>query len=246
MMDMKSCELRATSYEFKNKTRNRSSAHTATRNPQPATRSGCFPARNSQPATCNSPSGFTLLEMLLAISIFAVIAVLVGAAMRLGYRSAESGDRKIETVERLRRSIDIMEGQIQSSLPLTFDDEGEPVEYFAGERKSLTVATNYSIWEGRKGYVVAQYVVRNDQSGKESLYVSETIIGTEGKNETVLLKDCDLIEFAYLEKGLTKESTKWVDQWSNADTGPERIRVRVRSGTWDYSLVIPVRAGGEA
>jgi general secretion pathway protein J len=201
---------------------------------------------NQQLATSDRRSGFTLLEMLLAISMFAVIAVLVGAAMKLGYRSAESGDKKIETVERLRRSISIMEGQIQSSLPLTFDDGGERKEYFMGERKSLTVASNYSIWEGRKGYVVAQYIVKNEQSGKESLYASETIIGTEGKNETVLLKDCDLIEFAYLEKGLTKESTKWVDQWSNTDTGPERIRVRVRSGTWDYSLVIPVRVGGEA
>jgi type II secretion system protein J len=201
---------------------------------------------NPHPASRSSSPGFTLLEMLLAISIFAVIAVLVGAAMRLGYRSAESGDKKIESVERLRRSISIMEGQIQSSLPLTFDDGGERREYFVGERKSLTVATNYSIWEGRKGYVVAQYAVRSEQSGKESLYASETIIGTEGKNETVLLKDCELIEFAYFEKGLTKEDTKWVDQWSNTDTGPERIRVRVRSGNWDYSLVIPVRVGGEA
>ena len=144
----------------------------------------------------------------------------------------------------------ILESQIESSLPLTYDENGETRGYFTGQKKSLTIATNYSIWEGRRGYVIAEYMVRGDPSGKESLYVSERTIGAEAKTETVLLKDCDLIEFDYLEKGLTKEDTKWVEQWGTTETEPGtvdivpgRIRVHVRYRTWDHSVVIPVRVG---
>jgi general secretion pathway protein J len=203
-----------------------------------------FFSPNRRPASCNCPSGFTLLEMLLAISVFALIVVIVGSAMRLGYRSADKGEKRIESIERLRRSVGIMEGQIQSLLPLTFDAEGERKGYFAGEKKSLTMATNYSIWKGRRGYVIAEYVVKEGPSGKESLYASEKTVGTEAKSETVLLNDCDVIEFGYLEKGLTKEEAKWVDQWTSQDAGPERIKVHLKYQTWDYSLVIPVRVGG--
>jgi general secretion pathway protein J len=191
-------------------------------------------------------SGFTLLEMILAITVFAVVVILVGSAMRLGYRSADAGEKRMESTERLRRSMMILEGQIQSSLPLTFDEGGETKSYFVGTRKALTLATNYSIWEGRKGYVVAEYAVKDEPSGKESLEVAERTIGTERKLQAVLLENCDAIEFEYLEKGLTEGDTKWISDWSDEEKSPERIRVHIRYRAWDYSLVIPVRVGGVA
>jgi general secretion pathway protein J len=209
-------------------------------------KNGPLSLRHWPSGTRNCPSGFTLLEMLLAITIFSIIVVLIGGAMRLGYRSADAGERRIESTERLRRSVAIIESQIQSMLPLTYNSDAETISYFAGDKKTLTMATNYSIWEGKRGYVVAEYTVKQESSGKESLYVSESTLGTEAKSETALLKDCEVIEFAYLQKGLTEEETKWVDQWVTEDTGnagPERIRVHFKYRSWDYSFVVPVRAG---
>jgi hypothetical protein len=165
--------------------------------------------------------------------------------MRLGHRSAESGERKIESVERIRRSMGLIESQIQSSLPLTFEEDGETTRYFAGEKKALTIATNYSLWAGGKGYIIAEYTVRENPSGKEDLYVSERTVGTEAKTETVLLRDLDAIEFFYLDRGLSEEDKKWVEDWTDEEKEPDRVMVRVKQKAWDYSLVIPIRVGGE-
>ncbi len=190
---------------------------------------------------------FTLLELLVSISALVLVVVIIGAAMRLGYRSTDAGEKRIEWTERLRRSVEIMEAQIQSSMPLADTENKEELKsYFKGEKKTLTVATNYSIWDGRKGYLVADYRVETAPSGKETLLASERIIGTTATAETVLLKDYDLIEFNYLEKGLTTEETKWVEQWTREETVPDRVRLHLRFRGWDYSFVIPTRVRGNA
>jgi general secretion pathway protein J len=206
--------------------------------------SGCFVNPHPAPRNPRRLSGFTLLEMLLAITVFTVIVVIIGGAMRLGYRSADKGERKIEYAERLRRSVEILEGQIQSSLPLVVKEDAQTKAYFSGGKKTLTLATNYSVRDGRRGYIVAEYTVRGDQSGKESLFLSERPVGAETGSEALLLKDCDSVEFGYLEKGLTEEEGKWVEEWSNDEVGPERIRVSIKLRDWGYSIVIPVRVGG--
>jgi prepilin-type N-terminal cleavage/methylation domain-containing protein len=205
--------------------------------------SSIFHFSNDKPPTSHlpPPTGFTLLEMLLAISAFAIIVVIIGGAMRLGYRSQAAGEKRMESTERLRRTVDIISAQIQSSLPLTYDDNGNTKQYFEGDHKRMVLATNYSLLEGRKGYVVSEYVVKDDSSGKESLYSSENRMGTTSKSETLLLDGCDFVDFSYFEKGLTDSEDKWVEQWTSTDATPEKIQVRFKYRGLDHSIVVPIR-----
>jgi prepilin-type N-terminal cleavage/methylation domain-containing protein len=187
-------------------------------------------------------SAFTLLEVLLAVSVFALIAVIIGGAMRLGYRSQEKGEKRIESTERLRRTAEVVTAQIESFVPLTFDEDGETKAYFQGDRKALTLPTNYSLWVGSRGYVVAEYSVRAE-AGKESLYVAEHTVGTAGKNETLLLPSCERIEFAYYMKGLTVADDAWVEQWTETGS-PEKVRITFTYLGRDYALTVPLRARG--
>jgi hypothetical protein len=177
--------------------------------------------------------------------MLSVIVVILGAALRIGYRSADAGEKRIEEIERLRRSLSIIDAQIQASIPLTFEEQGERKRYFIGEKKGLRLVTNYSIWAGRRGYVVTSYRIDYDAYGKQTLYASENVVGTTAMAETALLKGCDLIEFEYLEKGLTQGETKWVEQWTLDIPVPEKIRVHVRYRGWDHAVIIPTRVRGK-
>jgi prepilin-type N-terminal cleavage/methylation domain-containing protein len=188
-----------------------------------------------------SRRGFTLLELLLAMTAFALIAVIVGGAMRLGYSSREKGEKKIEATERLRRTVDVLSAQIESFLPLPDDGNEGTAGFFQGDRKSLSLPTSYSLWQGQRGYVVATYSVASGGAGEESLFVSEKIVGMETENKTLLLTGTR-IEFAYLEKGLTTRDDRWVDQWADPDTIPEKIRVHLICDGQDYYLTVAPKA----
>ena len=123
-------------------------------------------------------SGFTLLELIISITLVAIIVLIVAGAASLGYRSFSSGEKKLNEIERLRASLIIIDAQIQSGVPLTLEDGGVKQYYFVGEKDSLKFSTNHSIWGGQKGYVIVSYKVETDDQGKKRLIASEYKVGT--------------------------------------------------------------------
>jgi general secretion pathway protein J len=189
--------------------------------------------------------GFTLLELLISILILGIIIVIVAGAMRLGFRSVDAGEKKAESLERFMSSLNIIDSQIQSLLPLTSNEEGNEEgsvnSNFTGSKESLQFSTNYSIWGVQKGYVTVSYDVSSEDTGKPVLYATENIMGTEDSRETKLLDSFDEIYFDYFYKDPTEEEGKWVEEWTDATTLPEKIRLHLVTGQRDLSLIIPVR-----
>jgi len=186
--------------------------------------------------------GFTLLELVIAITLVATIILIVTGAVRLGYRSINSGERKMENLERFRASLMILNAQIQSGVPLNYDDNGSKRLYFEGARDYMRLSTNYSIWGGRKGFVVVSYKIVLEENGTSTMYASESLVGTTGIRETRLLKDLDQIYFEYFYRDSVDEAGEWVDQWTDDTKTPERVRIWLVSGNRQIALVIPMRA----
>ena len=193
--------------------------------------------------------GFTLLELLISILILGIIILIVAGAMRLGFRSVDAGEKKAESLERLMSSLNIIDSQIQSLLPLTSNnsnneegtEEGTVNSNFTGNRESLQFSTNYSIWGVQKGYVTVSYDVSSEDTGKPVLYATENIMGTEESKTTKLLNSFDEIYFDYFYKDPTEEEGKWIEEWTDASNLPEKIRLHLVTGQRDLSLIIPVR-----
>jgi general secretion pathway protein J len=189
-----------------------------------------------------SMSGFTLLELTVSIALLGIIILIVAGTLRLGYRSVEGGEKRIESLERIRSSLNIIDSQIQSFTPLSYEDEGEKKYYFKGERGMMQFSTNNSIWGGEKGYVVATYTVTTADNGKQVLSASENIVGMGSGRETKLFTNFDTISFLYFFKDPTEEEGTWVDQWTEEDSLPEKIALRLTEGARDFTMIIPLRA----
>ncbi len=185
--------------------------------------------------------GFTLLELLISFVIIGIIVVIIGGAMRLAIHSVNAGEKRIDALERMRTSMNVVESQIQSQTPLTYDDNGEKKYYFQGNRESLQFSTNYSIWSGQGGYVTVYYEVVSDTTGKKMLKASENIIGTAGSRETMLFNNFDSIYFEYFFKGPTDENGEWMDTWTDNASIPQKIKLHLVSGQGHFSMIIPVR-----
>ena len=216
------------------------SAHRSGRGPQ-----GSF--RNRE--------GFTLLELMLSILILALIFVIIIGALRLGFRSVEAGEKKVETLERLRQAITLIELQIESEIPLSYIENGEKKFYFRGGRTALDLSTNYSIWGGEKGYVVVGYWVTGETGGQRSLWAKENIVGQESRRETKILENLQDIYFEYYVRDMSQaspeEAGRWVEEWVEEESLPkaeklEKIKFHIVLGRKDFAWIIPLRGrGGE-
>jgi general secretion pathway protein J len=192
----------------------------------------------------NRVAGFTLLELIISITLVAIIVLIISVAANLGYRSFNSGEKKMNAVERLRSSLTIIDAQIQSGVPLTLEEGGVKQYYFAGEQDSLKFSTNYSIWGGQRGYVIVNYRVDTDDRGKRTLFASEYKVGMENQKETKLLEGFDEITFDYYKQDATEEEGEWITQWVDEEMMPIRIKINLVRGGNSLSYIMPVRVGG--
>jgi prepilin-type N-terminal cleavage/methylation domain-containing protein len=216
-------------------------------------RSQTIPPPASSPNRKKSPPGFTLLELLLSVVIISLIILIIVGALRLGFRSVEAGEKKAESLERVRNAITILESQIQSEIPLTYYENAEKKYYFRGTRNSLDLATNYSVWGGEKGYVVAHYQVTQETGGRQTLWVKENIIGQESARETRMLDQAAEFYFEYFVRDTSKdpkeEAGRWVEEWVDDAAVPssdklEKIKFHLRLENRTLDWIIPLKGRG--
>jgi prepilin-type N-terminal cleavage/methylation domain-containing protein len=184
--------------------------------------------------------GFTLLELLISLTLLVVIFVITMGAMRLGSRSVAAGEKRLDTQERFRTVLSIIDAQIQSQLPLTDGEAGNKKYYFRGDVKALRFSTSYSIRGGRRGYVIVDYRVEADGSGREVLSASEQIPGIDDLRNTFLL-EANGISFDYFYKDPTEEQGEWLELLPEGNIIPEKIRLHLTRGGKKIALIFPVR-----
>lgn len=192
---------------------------------------------------CKNEGGFTLLEVLISISLLVIVIALAGMAMRMGLNSVMTGEKKIETMERFRSSLHIVSSQIGSEIPLV-EESGEAKKFiFRGSKNALQIPTGYSIWDGLRGYVVVEYQVIEDGKGKVSLKASENSIGTGKNMETLLFSGLDHISFEYPGNNTkTEDEEKWVEEWEDNKKLPEKIRLNLEYNGAKSSFILSLRA----
>jgi general secretion pathway protein J len=192
----------------------------------------------------DNTAGFTLLELMISMAIVGIMVFILMAVLRLGFRSVEAGEKKIESLGRIKASINLIESQINSEIPLTFDDAGEKKFYFKGSADSLKFSTNYSLWEGEKGFVIVIYQILEGVRGKKNLQALENRVGRENQKEIKLLEFFDEMSFEYYYQDPTEEEGKWIDEWTEAGLLPQKIRLHLVKDGKDLSLVLPMKTGG--
>ncbi len=174
--------------------------------------------------------GFTLLELIIAITMLAVIVGIMTGALSMAYKTMEKGEKKVDALERKRIVLPLIESQIQSAFSSEYTEQAEKKSRFAGEKDSLTFASNYSLWRGTSGNSLVRYYIKRTDQGRSVLHVEERILGTNAGNEAGLTKDYESITFQYYLKNSLEEG-KWVDQWPQDEKSmPRKIRISFADG----------------
>ena len=118
----------------------RSAKYPAPRTPHPAPRTFAVAPRTPHPAH-RTFYGFTLLELLISLTILALIFVTVLGAIQVGSRSWESAERRAEENQRTRTLFDTLARELTMLYPLRVKRQDKEVVAFDGKSDSLMFAT---------------------------------------------------------------------------------------------------------
>jgi prepilin-type N-terminal cleavage/methylation domain-containing protein len=177
--------------------------------------------------------GFTLVEVILALTIFALMGGILYGAFSLGHSAVEKSEANSARNQKQRATADLLGSYVRSSFPYR-ESAQDPAIYFDGDTDSLTFVSAYSQGMGGRGMAKIQISQDEDGNGRSSIKVEETTpvrISTDagaGMSHRIVLQD-NVKEFrlAYLDP--QSEDEKWEDRWD----GKER-RVLPRAVRFSY------------
>lgn len=212
-----------------------------------------MPARNAR-------RGFTLLELLIALAILAMIAGSVAAGIRLAAGSIERGEAVTRDAARLRAAVGIFERALMSADPLPIPVGDTTTAFFAGEEKSIRFLTaGAPLTTHGGGLRLISFFERTGGEGGGIAVATTSPFRAEGaerwegtEKARILVPGGRELAFFY-SPGPTEEGAwEWFPAWNPKETGrlPAAVRVEFSvaspSGPRKTAFVVPMPAGGGA
>jgi prepilin-type N-terminal cleavage/methylation domain-containing protein len=202
----------------------------------------------AQRPTPRGQPGFTLLEVVLALTIFALMGAILYGAFSLGHRAIERSRHAFEKNQQLRSLGDLLGSYIRSSFPYRVSLR-DPAVFYEGESDQLTFVSSFSLAMGGRGMAKIHLSWEGTDSGGGSLRLEEVVpvrlgedAGEEGlHNSVVLERGVRELRLAYLDPTSSEEI--WQEQWDAREkrTLPRAVRLSYRNAAGkDIRWVFPV------
>jgi general secretion pathway protein J len=178
--------------------------------------------------------GFTLLEVMLAIVLLALLLAGTWGAIRTTVHAMHSGEDAIDRTNRLRVAEEFMRHQISRILPLAFgQDDSTGTNYvFEGSSTSMRFVAPMPGYLSKGGpYVQTLKLVGSRGGGKELVFTDAMLNGfdlAEAKatmEPAVLLDQIQDAKFQYRTLDDQGDLTDWSDQWDDPSVTPVMVRI---------------------
>jgi general secretion pathway protein J len=192
------------------------------------------------PQAHSGEAGFTLVELLVAITLMAMLSILLFGGLRLGTRAWEKTTTATTTGNRIRNAQETLAGTIENIYPffvlasasdrhVQFDGEPGAMTFFApAQAGGLDVVT---VMRDAGGSLVL------NARPELAVHPGETIV------HRVLLRGVTAFTAAYFGAMVKNGPQQWYPVWHNARTLPDLIRVRAtladKSARWPDLVVSP-------
>jgi prepilin-type N-terminal cleavage/methylation domain-containing protein len=204
--------------------------------------------------------GFTLLELLISLTIFGLIVGVIFNSFRISVRAWEKGDSEVERHQKSRITLDLLTRQLASAYVTEPKKDGQRSFLFKGTSKSLEFISATRMSPGnQRGLIHVQYLVKPKSGEREESLICderEAVLmnnaGSPGERpedtKFELISRVLAIEFAFLS-GLPRGTTlQWTNAWdleTNKDY-PRAVKVSVteKPETSPVVLIVPIGSAG--
>lgn len=180
--------------------------------------------------------GFTLLELLVSMTLLGLILALLFGGLRTGNRVWESSNSRTDAVARIQTVHGFLRAQVSALTPLAAAAEagGEPKAAFEGERERLRFVAMLPSHFGVGGFQTIE-VRAIEREGARDLglawwpYLPGENAPAEPDEDSsaVLLEDVGEVAFAYFGAEGEDAEPAWTERWLDQPAPPELVRLSV-------------------
>jgi general secretion pathway protein J len=204
-------------------------------------------------------AGFTLIEVLIAMTLLSLMVALLFGSLRICAQSWEQGENKIAEVSEVAVVYNFFQKHLASATPLWNDfiagdevgsanqpetgaaaDSGADTENlnktfsFQGRKNALQFVSVFPASVGRAGmqlFSIEQQQEDNEQVLKVTLTPFFPLAEGEEWNqeEVVLLRHVSDFELSYFGAVENTDKYEWQDQWLKKDVHPQLVKININT-----------------
>lgn len=181
-------------------------------------------------------AGFTLVELLLSITLMSILLGLTYTGLRAATRSTERGEDKLAVAVEIRASHQFIRKQLNQMLPLAFaeqDDTEQTRVVFSGDSSRIQFVAPMPGYLGSGGPQVQAIELANGDGGYVLQFRHALLQFFEeeylyDRDPVTLLEDIESAGFEFMgwdEEGLP---TPWMSVWDQQYTLPIAVRLNLQ------------------
>jgi general secretion pathway protein J len=203
--------------------------------------------------------GFSLLELMLSLTILGVVLLIIFGALRVGTRAWEKGEKDVAVHQRQRAVLDLLSQQIASACIYEIKI-GDDAYYFKGSEKTMEFVSRSPIVPGAlTGVVFVKYMIQGGHgAGKKQLKLYEKDAGflkeedvehQRGEDLFTLISGIQDLQFEYLKGDKNKKETDWQASWDPSEEKGLPLAVKIilkqDEATAPVNTIIPIHCQRE-
>lgn len=202
--------------------------------------------------------GFTLLELLISLTLLGLIAAVLFGGLRFGLRAADTGNERLDRSRELLLAQSFLRRQLGQAMPLARGrDQGLETPWFDGGRDAIEFIAPMPAHLGLGGLYRVTLRTTGEPGSRRLTMVQRMFrpndddapVATDG-GITTLINGIERLRFAYYGAETLDERPQWRSEWTEMEALPALIRIQVTfpagSGRHWPDLTVAPRIDGAA
>ena len=184
--------------------------------------------------TISGAPGFSLVELLLAMTLMSMLLALAYGGLRAATRAADKGQAILADSGRIRMAHQFVRKQLNQMAPLVFAESEDQQErsVFEGAAKKIRYVAPMPGYLGFGGPQVQELAIVSGEEGEQLVLSHALLQGFEEQNlylrdPIVLLKKIEFAEFRFLGRDETGELSGWTNQWELVGLLPDAVSLEI-------------------
>ena len=184
--------------------------------------------------------GFTLIEVLIAMTLLSIMMVLLFTSLKICANSWEKGESKITDVNEIAVVYNFFQRDLSGAKPLWNDFSAEEKTFsFQGSAQSLQFVSAFPASAGRSGLQLFSLNLQeedNDQIIKVTLTPFAPVAeGAEWRKEEVtLIKHVSDFTLAYFGSEDAVSEGIWTEEWLGKEALPRLVKINIKLENESY------------